>query len=282
MALAALGRFRPQQSYALTVLAQGDAGAVFRAEPMGAGRAVVVKVGANRAAVARQFRRQRQVWRALKDTGHRVPRAMMLDADLPVMIMEHIAGQSLRALWSPPVLADVTLRAGAWLAGFHGISAAQRALETAPMLRWLDTLMSEPLAAARVRLGALATEAEGQAATYAVIHGDFHNANVMLTPGGDIVGIDFENAKPNLILRDIFLFLTDTGGVGGPAPLPAFMAGYGALDMPRAVLRFVDGYLATAAAARALNSGQSGPMMRARLATLLPIANGERGLLAPE
>ena len=280
MAHAALLRFRPGQSYGLTPLAAGEGRAVFRADPVGKGRVLVVKVGTSRIVVSRQFRRQRQVFQAFKDSAQWVPRPMALDDAHPVFIMETVPGHSFRDLWAADAAADLCTRAGGWLAAFHGLSHEMRPLQTAPMLRWLDTLMSDPLRDARARLDGLAAQADGKPAPHAIIHGDFHGGNLMLTPDGRTFGFDFENTKPNLALRDIFLFLTDAT-LRGAASADTFLMAYGPLNTGPQVLRFVDAYLATAAAARALNTGQTGQKMQARLDLFLPIAHRERGLLTP-
>lgn len=280
MAHAALLRFRPEQAYTLTSLGQADGRAVFRANPTGKGRAVVVKIGTDRAAVARQFRRQRQVWRGLQDSGPSVPRPMALDDAQPVFIMEHITGASFRDLWSDDTAPDLCTRAGEWLAAFHSLDLDQRPFATAPMLRWLDTLVSDPLRDARARLNTLAAQAEGQPAPHATIHGDFHSGNLMRTTDGHTVGLDFENTKFNLTLRDLFLFLTNAA-LRGPIHPGAFLQAYGPLNTSPEVLRFAEAYLATATAARAIITGQKGPKMQARMTLLLPIAMGEDGLLTP-
>lgn len=272
MARQALLRNRPEQIYALAPLAP----AVFRAQPMGAGRAIVVKVGGDRALLARQFRRQRQAFRAMPDGT--IPRPLFLDPDLPVMGMEAISGRSFREMWSDDTADDLAARAGAWLGKFHQTTREIRPLDTDPMLRWLGKILPPDLGTLHARIVTLAQAAQGTPTPHAIIHGDFHSGNLILAQTGRTAGFDFENTKADLCLRDVFFFLTQAKA---PAPCDAFLSGYGDLQHQPATLRFLDAYLATAAAARALNTGQSGPKMRARLNLLLPIAKGQRGLLAP-
>ncbi len=249
---------------------------MFRARPQNTGQVIVVKVGDNRHALARQFRRQRQAFLAMPEGN--IPRPYFLDPDLAVMGMQNIPGRSFRSLWSEEAGADLATRAGVWLAAFHRTSLEMRPIDTAPMLRWLGPIARPELPSAH--LAGLAKAAEGVPTPHAVIHGDFHAGNLILARDGRTVGFDFQNIKPNLCLRDVFFFLTDAA-LHGPAPTEAFLAGYGALEHAPAVLRFLDAYLATAAAARAMRSGPVGPRMQARLDVLLPILSGQRGLLAP-
>lgn len=224
----ALAEARPAHRYSLDWLAADNPrpqATLFRARPEQGGQGLVVKVvPADLIEVSRlaaQFRRQRQAWRSLQDNPRfRVPRAFHLGAAGRAMVMEDARGQTFAQLWAVPqpeaTRHEHLHRIGGWIGCYHGISLAEAAFDPAPHLHWIEKLTAEAepqaLSAVAPRLAALSHAAEtarGRPALAAITHRDLHLKNLILRPDGRTYGIDLENARTDVALRDLQFVLLD-------------------------------------------------------------------------
>lgn len=229
VALAALDRLKPGKGYALEVLSRGGShpeAAVFRARPLAGGSWRIVKTvaadPAEEARLARQARRQAQVWKALAGDGTaRVPQPFRHEASPRALVMEDAVTASAAAIWQGGLSAERQLhqlqRCGDWLGAFHGPTLAVAPFDPAPHLRWLARLAPPEGEAAELVpwLERQAEDAAGQPVLRAVTHRDLHLKNLILRPNGQTYGLDFENTRPDIALRDLLMLLGDAALRGG-------------------------------------------------------------------
>lgn len=217
-ALAALAEFRPGRAFALESLG----GTVWRARPEGGGAWLVVKCAgpSGAAQLAQQARRLRQVWRHLRDDAlARVPRPWHLTADGTALVMEDALGRQAALAWWPAMEFDLCLRQlqrfGDWIGAFHAPTLQGVAFDPGPHLRWLARIEAPTDDLAAPGLLAAARAADGKPALQAVTHRDLHLKNLILRQGGAVFGLDFENGKPDVALRDPLMLLVDAALRGG-------------------------------------------------------------------
>jgi aminoglycoside phosphotransferase (APT) family kinase protein len=123
--------------------------------------------------------------------------------------------------------------AGAWIARFHGLTAAQTGFNPDPHVNWIRKSIAAHKSGARQitdcdglrallpDLDALADKARGALVRRAITHRDFHLRNLLLRKHGRTYGIDFENAARDECLRDLLFFLCDCAKVQTAAPSQA-------------------------------------------------------------
>ncbi|WP_353472432.1 aminoglycoside phosphotransferase family protein [Salipiger sp. H15] len=186
------------------------------------GEHLVVKVFAPAQAdkARAQAARQRAVAAQMREGPWRAPEVLFFDAGRLVLGMGYAAGPSLAELWQqlPEARRDVPLEAaGSWLAALHRPTLEPRKLRPRGQLDWLAAQlqeagdgMADPEGFARdlAALEALFPAARGQAATRAVTHRDLHLAN-LVSAGGALWGLDFENDSPDAPYRDLVALLID-------------------------------------------------------------------------
>lgn len=138
----------------------------------------------------------------------------------------------------------VAALAGGWLAAFHALSLRPHPFRPAGHLTWAARLLEErrnglragpdpeAFASAVAGLTPLAKAARGSAAFRCVTHRDMTLANLVAGPAGSVWGIDFENAREDEPLRDLFTLALDlcaqrVRAAERPATLLALRQGYG-------------------------------------------------------
>lgn len=181
-----------------------------------------------------QFIRQQQVASALPKGA---PDVLFYEEDLRVLGMCYVDGPSLADIWhalAPPERMARLELAGQWLAAFHSLSLRPHPFRPRGPLDWLHAIIQRhhaghcdiPEFSAFERH---VTALEGQFSTVrgmpsqrAILHRDLHLSNLVQTPGG-LVGLDFENEKPDEPLRDLVWLLVDTMARSDPEQ-PAYIA----------------------------------------------------------
>lgn len=213
---------------------------VFRVR--GAPQPAVVKVwgpgNADRAQA--QTARQAEVAQAMSEGRWRVPGVLHFDAARLALVMTDPGGESLRTLFARHE--PVASRAARWLAAYHGQSLRPHPFRPAGHLTWAARLAREvaegqrtppepeAFAMAAAALPALARPARGTPAFRCVTHRDMTLANLVAGTDGSVWGIDFENAREDEPLRDLFTLALDlsapTPEPDRPALLATLRAGY--------------------------------------------------------
>lgn len=244
VALAALGTLWPRRAVTLTPLkplTKPLRATVFRVS--GGPQPAVAKVWGpgNAARATAQAARQAEVAAAMARGPCRVPGVLGFDAARNTLIMTDPGGESLRTLGERGTA--VAAQAGGWLAAFHDLSLRAHPFRPAGHLAWAARLKDAVRSGARVlpepegfaaridALTPLAAAARGSPACRAVTHRDMTLAN-LVTGGGAVWGIDFENTREDEPLRDLFTLALDLcvlspGATGRDTALAALRQGYG-------------------------------------------------------
>lgn len=178
-------------------------------------RRVIAKAVADaapaRRLLARQARLQRRAARALRgDAEARVPQVLHLDG--PVLLMAEAPGRTLAAgLEAAPEQATEALRrAGRWIGAYHAVSLTPAPFDGAAEALWLERLLAGGPLADRLPEAARALRAaQGLPMAQAVTHRDLHPGNLILAPSGMVWGLDFENERPDIALRDLLSLLME-------------------------------------------------------------------------
>ncbi len=216
---------------------------------------LVVKVYAPSSAekARAQAARQRAV---IADWPEGAPEVLFYDEARRVLGMAYADGPSLAALL-PKLTADAAAHeleaAGRWLGRFHGLTRQAHPLRPKGQIAWLHRLLEQHESGARAfpeidafrdevaRLEAMFGAVRGTPSQRAVTHRDLHLANLIATHDG-LVGLDFENDKPDEPLRDLVALLIDALALSGdPEALEhhaaALSKGYGPVgSTPEAVI----------------------------------------------
>lgn len=214
--MAALRVAFPEERFEILLLhadRRGSRSLLFRAESP-ARRLIAKAVGdlaPTRRLLARQARLQRQAARALRgDAEARVPQVLHLDG--PVLLMAEAPGRTLAACLeaAPERACDLLRRAGRWIGAFHAASLAVAPFDGAAEARWLERLLAGGPLADRLPEAARALRAaQGLPMARAVTHRDLHPRNLILAPSGMVWGLDFENDRPDIALRDLLSLLIE-------------------------------------------------------------------------
>ncbi len=166
---------------------------------------------------------------------YRVPEPLFYNAEQGLLLMEDTWGQQadLLLLQGVEPARRVLDSAGAWIARFHGLTAAQTGFNPDPHVNWIRKSIAAHKSGARQitdcdglrallpDLDALADKARGALVRRAITHRDFHLRNLLLRKHGRTYGIDFENAARDECLRDLLFFLCDCAKVQTAAPSQA-------------------------------------------------------------
>ncbi|APZ54377.1 phosphotransferase family protein [Salipiger abyssi] len=231
LARAALAERRPGRDYGLGCLKNIDK--PLRAQVFCAAHPeerLTVKVFAPAGAEKARAQAARQAAVAGALPG-RAPDVLFFDEARLVLGMTYADGPSLAALW-PHLSADEARArledAGRWLAALHDLSAEAHPFRPKGQIAWLHRLLGwhaegkraiPEIAAFRAEvaaLEALALELRGRPARRAVTHRDLHLSNLVATDTG-LVGLDFENDRPDEPLRDLVALLVDAMAQPGTA-----------------------------------------------------------------
>ncbi|MBY6161446.1 aminoglycoside phosphotransferase family protein [Mameliella alba] len=157
-----------------------------------------------------------------------------------VMVMEDVCGPDFRRRLETDTAEEVLRDAGHWLAAFHGLTLRRRTFWPKGQVNWLSRISAEvnggtrtpPRPAGFVKaaqaVASMRAKVRGLPATRAVTHRDLTLSNLVHGPGNNTWGIDFENAKEDEPLRDVFSLALDAlCETGETAPLAALRQGYG-------------------------------------------------------
>ncbi|MCA0964420.1 phosphotransferase family protein [Salipiger bermudensis] len=183
---------------------------------------LVVKVYAPASAekARAQVARQRSVVAAWPEGA---PEVLFFDEARLVLGMAYADGPSLAAVVANRAPEDAARHleaAGHWLVAFHGLTREAHPFRPKGHIAWLHRLLEQhdsgeraipEVAAFRyevTRLEAMARDVRGTPSQRAVTHRDLHLANLITTREG-LVGLDFENDKPDAPLRDLVALLID-------------------------------------------------------------------------
>ncbi|MDJ0823801.1 MAG: phosphotransferase [Paracoccaceae bacterium] len=243
---AAFARHRPGTAFALKPLKLAEKlqqAIPFRATA--SGEALVVKVWAPGEAerAARQAERQATLAPLMAEGAFRVPGVAFFDAELCVMGMEFVPGDSWRDVWQRGGDLGLLHRAGAWTRALHAQSIRPHKFRPAGHISWLERLMREvevgdrfihdfnAFCATADALIATKPQVRALPATRAVTHRDLHLDNLIGTDQ-TLWGVDFENDREDEPLRDVFSLGLDAmvyapAGTDPHAIWAALRAGYG-------------------------------------------------------
>lgn len=295
LARAALAQWRPGRAYGLGCLKNIDKplrAQVFCAAHPDQRLTVKVFAPAGAETARAQAVRQRTVAAALPG---RVPEVLFFDDTRLVLGMAYADGPSLAALWphlTATTAADRLEEAGRWLAALHGLSAEAHPFRPKGQIAWLHRLLGwhaegkrtiPEIAEFRAEVAALDTLAplvRGTPSRRAVTHRDLHLSNLIATRRG-LVGLDFENDRPDEPLRDLVTLLVDVLAQPDPPGDPqrgaeALRRGYGPSGTdPQALLflqkLFALGIWAATPPAPSLRQGARYLAARAILAAEAPL-----------
>lgn len=168
---------------------------------------------------AAQVTRQRDVAQYLSDGAHLAPRMHSYDADHLIAVMDRALGEPADYLWRATAAPSLLHRAGGWTAALHAATCRSVPLRPQGQLNWLDRLVHEAetgarvipdLPAFRIRAAAMTDLAERvrkRRTIKTVTHRDLHLANLLM--GEAVTGIDFENAREDEALRDLYSLALD-------------------------------------------------------------------------
>lgn len=241
LARAALAEQRPGRAFGLGCLKNEDR--PMRAQVFCAAHPdehLVVKVFAPALAekAHAQAARQRDVAAQMQDGPWRVPEVLFFDPDRLVLGMAYAPGPSLAELWTrlPADKRRVPLEAaGRWLAAMHRPTLQTRKLRPRGQLDWLEAQLAqaretetpvpetENFSLRLAELQALFPEVRGQPATRAVTHKDLHLSN-LVSAGGALWGLDFENGQLDAPYRDLVGLLIDALATCPEPDAPGFGA----------------------------------------------------------
>jgi len=167
-----------------------------------------------------QQARQAEVAKCMAQGPYRVPPILKADLENGVLEMPWIGGASLADVILKGDPCSVAKRAGEWLATHHALSQRKWPFQPRGHVNWLNRLIEESVTGMRTipdsaafSASARATQekawaARGQKGRKAITHRDMTLANLIWD--GDVVwGIDFENAREDEPLRDLFTLALD-------------------------------------------------------------------------
>jgi|GEM_PF-1701864 len=223
IARAALAEQRPGTAFGLGCLKNTDKAQ--RAQVFCAAspdERLVVKVYAP--ASAEKARAQAARQRALAEAWPEgAPAELFFDAARLVLGMTYADGPSLAAV-VPKLAQENAARqleaTGQWLGRFHGLTREAHPFRPKGQIAWLHRLLEQHDSGERsipeidafraevARIEAMFRAVRGTPSQRAVTHRDLHLANLIATREG-LVGLDFENAKPDEPLRDLVSLLID-------------------------------------------------------------------------
>jgi len=216
---------------------------------------LVVKVYAPASAdkARAQAARQRSVATAWPEGA---PEVLFFDAARLVLGMAYADGPSLAAVVPKrgrEGAASQLEAAGRWLQRFHGLTREAHPFRPKGQIAWLHRLLEQHDGGERTipevnafrrevaRLETMFQAVRGTPSQRAVTHRDLHLANLIATREG-LVGLDFENAKPDEPLRDLVSLLIDAVALSDEAEAldrhaAALCKGYGPVgNTPEAVV----------------------------------------------
>ncbi len=221
---ALLSALWPDWSGTLCELGPVGRSAVFRV--LGAPIPAVVKLwcNADHAKAHAQAFRQSEVAQALRRGPHRAPDVLHFDKTLPAMVMQDCDGLAFDAALSscePARAEQLVEAAGGWIAALHATSLRESPFRPVGHLNWLDKLLAQAEAGDRqisdlprfrshcAAMHEMFQDVRRKPTIKAVTHKDLNAGNLLLGQDGTLWGIDFENAREDEPLRDLFTLGVD-------------------------------------------------------------------------
>lgn len=228
----ALDRFFPDLKFTLTPLKNPEKRYltwVIHCKARGKTPSFICKVGtpdaAGREKIQNQFARLKAVRDSMGNSQRTVPEPMYVSEHDSALIMQAVAGDSLRQVMPEfTVTSDVNAyleNAGHWLSDFHALTRKPALFDPKPHINWLakkvqrhaEGAISIPHYASFMqeydKLEHLAKACSGLPSFRCITHRDFHLGNLIFASDGVTYGIDFENQKEDVALRDVMSYLFD-------------------------------------------------------------------------
>lgn len=233
-----LKKLWPEWSGRLEVLRDGPDTWVYR--PSRGRVPAVVKLWPRKAEAkaSRQALRQAELAAVLSHGPYRVPRVLWFGKG--ALVMQDAGGPDFRDRLESEAPGPLLRAAGEWLAAYHGLSLRERKFLPKGQVNWLTRLVDAVEAGERSPLDAKGLVSAARAlketratvrglpATRAITHRDLTLSNLVSGPEGSVWGIDFENAKEDEPLRDVFSLALDVlDFAGDETALATLRAGYG-------------------------------------------------------
>ncbi len=227
-----LARFRPGEKFRLTPLKPPFKAYdtwVFRCKVRERNESVVCKTGARnesgRAKLANQYERLSDAHRSFSVAKYSVPEPLAFYREECALLMEDCRGSSLKDLISgvpaTDELAHYLEQAGKWIALYQAPTTQITGFDPTPHVNWLRRKIGKhekgefPIPDHRDfmrcfdQLAAHAIDVKGLPHRQCVTHQDFHSGNIVFRKNGKVYGIDFENTKKDVALRDMMSLLFD-------------------------------------------------------------------------
>jgi Phosphotransferase enzyme family len=228
----ALGKFLPDARFVLTSFKpplKDYETWVFRCKVKGKNESYVCKTArrnaVGRAKILNQFKRLETAFPVVNGPRLKVPEPLSFDHKFCTMIMEDAKGQSFLGKMPdfvmPSDAASFFKDAGRWLALFQSSTVRTVEFQPKPHTNWLRRAIKqhqendryipdfENFIEAFGRFETLDTMARNLPAQRCVTHRDFHLGNVIFKQNGSVYGIDFENDREDVALRDVASLFLD-------------------------------------------------------------------------
>ncbi len=190
------------------------------------------------AKASRQALRQAELAAVLSHGPYRVPRVLWFGKG--ALVMQDAGGPDFRDRLEREASGPLLRSAGEWLAAYHGLSLRERKFLPKGQVNWLTRLIeavedgerkpidAKGLVSAARALRETRGTVRGLPATRAITHRDLTLSNLVSGPDDTVWGIDFENAKEDEPLRDVFSLALDVLCLtGDEAALASLREGYG-------------------------------------------------------
>ncbi|MBW4982262.1 aminoglycoside phosphotransferase family protein [Mameliella sp. CS4] len=190
------------------------------------------------AKASRQALRQAELAAVLSHGPYRVPRVLWFGKG--ALVMQDAGGPDFRDRLEREAAGPLLRSAGEWLAAYHGLSLRERKFLPKGQVNWLTRLIEAVEAGERKPIDAKGLVSAARAlretrgtvrglpATRAITHRDLTLSNLVSGPDDTVWGIDFENAKEDEPLRDVFSLALDVLCLtGDEAALASLREGYG-------------------------------------------------------
>ena len=227
-----LAKFKPGGEFRLTSLKapfKAHDTWVFRCKVRGRAESIVCKIGsrneAARAKLSNQYARLLDAHQNFKVGKYAVPEPLAFYPEECAMFMEDCRGRSLQEHISVAPSSDEIAgwleKSGKWVSLYQAPTTQIIGFDPTPHVNWLRRKLRKheqgefPIPDHRIfmrcfdQLASRASDVEGLPSRQCVTHRDFHAGNIIFRKNGFVYGIDFENTKEDVAIRDVMSLLFD-------------------------------------------------------------------------
>lgn len=202
---------------------------IFKGKIRGAGTSVICKVGAQndigRKKTLRQFKQLDFAHHNVNSFKFKTPKPLAIFEEKCSFLMEDIEGHSfIEKVKSFNKVEDALpylKKSGKWVSHYHAPTARLERFRSEPHTKWLRKMAAQHDEGKRLihdyedftdklnNLEILGLELEGLPYQRCVTHKDFHLGNVIFGKTGVTYGIDFENSREDIAVRDLISIFFD-------------------------------------------------------------------------